>query len=420
MSFNTVILYDTENLIGGYAKCNMLYNLSIKDILDKINKKNIGKVAIHRAYANWSDSRLNVLKGDIVQLGIEPIQMFGFGRGPQKNASDIQLVIDAVDIALTRPSIEIFVIVSGDGGFSALAKKLHEYGKLVIGCAFEKTTNKVFSNVCDDFIWLEEPHSEFNYSPYSQCDFTDPILIEFANKYSPIETDKDDYIIEARKILDFFSKCKKAESFLSGKGMNISIFSQALSYRIIDVNIFSLGFVRLPDFIRFATLDSSLKLVFRAPSEYRLVFSNSHINNFEDIPPLDALPEIHTADNYQQALVKFNPVFKVVSPEITKKLLLYICVKKLLFINVGYGDIVELLNTEFDIDPKEIRAVVISLISAGCFISEQENGELKEQIFSFIPTSIEQSIKLLQQGMEKKIIDIFGSVDKEIIDNFIN
>lgn len=84
MKFNTAILYDVENLIGGYGRADMLTNLSLKDIHNEILKKDIGKISIQRAYANWSDPRLNILRGDIIELGIEPVQMFGFGRGPKK------------------------------------------------------------------------------------------------------------------------------------------------------------------------------------------------------------------------------------------------------------------------------------------------------------------------------------------------
>jgi hypothetical protein len=51
MEFNTAILYDIENLIGGYGKTDMLSSLSLKDIYDEILKKDIGKIAIQRAYA---------------------------------------------------------------------------------------------------------------------------------------------------------------------------------------------------------------------------------------------------------------------------------------------------------------------------------------------------------------------------------
>lgn len=213
MEFNTAILYDIENLIGGYAKADMLSNLSLKDIYDEILHKEIGKIAIQRAYANWSDSRLNILRGDIIELGIEPIQMFGFGRGPQKNACDIQLAIDAIDIAFTRKAIKIFIIVSGDGGFSSLAKKLHEYGCMVIGCAFRRTTNRIFQAVCDDFIWIDEPKDEYNQNQESN-DFSDPILIDYAKKYPPIHANEEQIFEESAQILNFLAENKNASYLL--------------------------------------------------------------------------------------------------------------------------------------------------------------------------------------------------------------
>jgi len=161
--FKVAVFYDIENLICGYSEKTIIQNLSLKSVFKKITNKIKDKIAIQRAYANWSDPRLNGLKNDIVELGIAPIQMFGFGKGSQKNASDIQLTIDVVETLLKNDFIETFVIVSGDGGFSSLAKKLHEYGKNVIGCAYKKSTNKVFQYVSDDFIWLEEPEEYEEY-----------------------------------------------------------------------------------------------------------------------------------------------------------------------------------------------------------------------------------------------------------------
>ena len=133
-NFNTVVLYDIENLTLGSS--NPQFPFSLKDITEKIKRYNlVDKIAGQYAYADWSNSRLIRIKRDIQQLGIEPMQIFGFSS--QKNAADIQLVIDAVELIHSKPSLEVFTIVSGDGGFSCLAKKLHEYGKVVIGCGYE-------------------------------------------------------------------------------------------------------------------------------------------------------------------------------------------------------------------------------------------------------------------------------------------
>lgn len=162
MEFNTAIFYDVENLLKGYSfSQELISSLSLKEIMQRIRDTGkIGQVAVQRAYANWSDPRLNIMRGEIIELGIDPIQIFGFSRGLHKNAADIQLAIDAVDLAHIRPSLQIFVIVSGDGAFASLAKKLHEYGKTIIGCAYKKATNRVFEAVCDAFVWITDPDEE--------------------------------------------------------------------------------------------------------------------------------------------------------------------------------------------------------------------------------------------------------------------
>jgi len=125
MGFNTAIFYDIENLLKGYNfSQQMITNLSLVEILEKIRQTGkIGQIAVQRAYANWSDPRLAIMRGEINELGIDPIQVFGFSREQKKNAADIQLAIEAVDLAHVRPVLEVFVIVSGDGGFASLAKK---------------------------------------------------------------------------------------------------------------------------------------------------------------------------------------------------------------------------------------------------------------------------------------------------------
>lgn len=158
----TAILYDIENLLKGYNDPkSILKNLSLRGILDRIKQnEQVGPVLIQKAYANWSDSRLRAMHSDINSLGIDPILISGFSYDPKKNAADIELVISAIDLAYLRPAIEVYVIVSGDGGFASLAKKLREFGKTVIGCAYENSTSQVFQSLCDEFIWIPDPDAE--------------------------------------------------------------------------------------------------------------------------------------------------------------------------------------------------------------------------------------------------------------------
>ena len=78
---------------------------------------------------------MGTLRREMTENGIEPRQIFAFDAAGKKNAADIELVIDALDLAYTRPGITTFVVVTRDGGFSSLGRKLHELGKAVVVCA---------------------------------------------------------------------------------------------------------------------------------------------------------------------------------------------------------------------------------------------------------------------------------------------
>ena len=157
MASNTAIFYDIENLLGIF---NNRTNTSLH--LDEIYRRvlemdGVTGVSIQRAYADWAVPMCKNLRNSILQVGIEPIHIFNTNQNDKiKNAADICLIIDAVDIAASRPEIENFVIASGDGIFAFLTKKLHEHGKRVIGCGFDKISNVIFRNSCDAFIALEK------------------------------------------------------------------------------------------------------------------------------------------------------------------------------------------------------------------------------------------------------------------------
>lgn len=315
MKFDTAIFYDIENLIGGYGtRMDYISELSLKDILDEIRKVDIlGGIAVQRAYANWSDPRLNVMRGDIVDLGIEPIQMFGFGKGTAKNASDIQLAIDAVDCAFSRPSIETFVIVSGDGGFSALAKKLHEYGKAVIGCAYRRTTNRVFEAVCDRFVWIAQSGGdEVQRAAGVAAVVTNPLLKEFQAKYPPvIVTNPTDIVKHARKVLKRLVALHDSQYLLKSSGINISIVAQVLSISIKDFSFIKSGFSKFVDFLRHVVHGTNLTLLYHPPSEYRLVLAGTSVNGFQLVSTIAKLSSIHTEENYRTLLSTGIPTFRL-------------------------------------------------------------------------------------------------------------
>jgi hypothetical protein len=157
---NAAIFYDLENVLGGYGDGlgRRVAGLSLDDIERQISQGryqgSIGSYAVKRAYADWSTPNLKVLRKALVEQGIEPRQVFGFGDGGKTNAADIELVIDVLELAYTRPEVSLFVIVSGDGGFGSVVRKLHEFGKTVVVAGYPERSGRALRAVCDEFVEL--------------------------------------------------------------------------------------------------------------------------------------------------------------------------------------------------------------------------------------------------------------------------
>jgi hypothetical protein len=108
-----------------------------------------GRCVIKRAYGDWT--RFARYKQDLIMHSIELVQLFHYGAAQSKNAADIQMVVDALETALTRPGVSVFVLATGDSDFSAVARKLRAYGKLVVGIGLRQATSEVLVKACDEF-----------------------------------------------------------------------------------------------------------------------------------------------------------------------------------------------------------------------------------------------------------------------------
>ncbi|WP_297428477.1 NYN domain-containing protein [Clostridium sp.] len=121
----------------------------IESILGELAK--YGKVTIRRMYGDWTQERLKPWLEKTSQFSLTPIMQSN--DTSRKNASDIGLVIDAMDI-LYSDKVSGFCIVSSDSDFNKLAKRLRESGNLVIGMGEQKTPES-FRASCEKFIYLD-------------------------------------------------------------------------------------------------------------------------------------------------------------------------------------------------------------------------------------------------------------------------
>src|SRR5262249_23486143 len=125
-------------------------NFDLQPALDRLLEK--GKVVFRRAYCDWS--RFREATRRLHEVGVELVDVPPSTRAG-KNAADMRLVIDALELCYARAHIATFVIASGDSDFCPLAYKLRENDKTVIGLAVKKATSPFFVKACDEFLYLK-------------------------------------------------------------------------------------------------------------------------------------------------------------------------------------------------------------------------------------------------------------------------
>jgi uncharacterized LabA/DUF88 family protein len=137
------LFIDAENF--SYKHVNQLFT--------ELEKKDIN-LSLKLAFADWSQNNLNTQdwKKTLNKLSIRPQHLFNFSSG--KNASDIQMVIHAMKLLYTDPSIDTFIIATSDGDFTPLVLTLKENGKKVIGFG-NAVSSQVLSDSCDEYYMLQ-------------------------------------------------------------------------------------------------------------------------------------------------------------------------------------------------------------------------------------------------------------------------
>lgn len=110
-----------------------------------------GVANVRRAYGNWKSSNLKGWEAVLHEYAIRPIQQFAYSSG--KNASDMAMVIDAMDL-LYAGNLDGFAIVSSDADFTPLVMRLLTDGMKVYGFG-EKKTPAPFVNACSKFTYVE-------------------------------------------------------------------------------------------------------------------------------------------------------------------------------------------------------------------------------------------------------------------------
>jgi uncharacterized protein (TIGR00288 family) len=144
------LFLDYENLAIG-ARDALGGSFDLGPVADALAER--GRVVVRRAYADWSyfEEDRRMLTRHQVEL-IEIPQRMGMVR---KNAADIKMAVDAVELSFERDYITTFVLCTGDSDFTPLVHKLRELNRRVIGIGVEASTSALLPAACDEFLFYE-------------------------------------------------------------------------------------------------------------------------------------------------------------------------------------------------------------------------------------------------------------------------
>jgi uncharacterized LabA/DUF88 family protein len=112
--------------------------------------RDYGNTSIRRAYADWSKPEFGRYQQSLAQNGITLIQVTRFGA-QQKNATDILMAVDAMEVLITHPDVSTFLLVAGDGDYSPLVQRLREFGKWVVGVGTKASASSRLVAVCSEY-----------------------------------------------------------------------------------------------------------------------------------------------------------------------------------------------------------------------------------------------------------------------------
>lgn len=147
MDDQLAVFFDFEN-IALWAE-REFFDFELTPLMEYLQSR--GAAMVKRAYGDWS--RYVRYRDELMNFSIDLLQIYSLRAG--KNRADIRLAIDALEVAMTRPHINMFVIISGDSDFGPLVAKLREYGRYILGIGPRSITHHLLVKSCDEFVYLE-------------------------------------------------------------------------------------------------------------------------------------------------------------------------------------------------------------------------------------------------------------------------
>jgi uncharacterized protein (TIGR00288 family) len=162
------VFVDYDNIEIG-VKSTLQRELDISVVLDSLKER--GDIVAKYAYADWG--RQESAKRQMAENAVQMVQRIPSPRG-DKNGADINLALDALEMAFTHEHVNAFAIISGDSDFIPLVNKLKEFGKIIFVVGGRAFTSTILQKNCHEFISFESLIDEPRQSRHQQQQKQEP------------------------------------------------------------------------------------------------------------------------------------------------------------------------------------------------------------------------------------------------------
>src|SRR5204862_6629346 len=147
--FKIAVFIDFDNIEIG-VKSTLQREFDVAAVLDALKER--GEIVTKIAYANWGRQESSTRQ--LAEHAVQMVQRDPSPRG-DKNGADINLALDALEMAFTHDHINAFAIVSGDSDFVALVNKLKQYNKIIFVVGGRAFTSTILQKNCHEFVAYE-------------------------------------------------------------------------------------------------------------------------------------------------------------------------------------------------------------------------------------------------------------------------
>lgn len=168
---DVAVFFDFENIVFSLRNAYGI-NANFEDLMDKC--KEFGRVVVARAFADWNRHSSSMIPA-LMSNGFDPVYVPSFytneagQKDLRKNAVDMYMAIDAMDVLHTRKSVDLFILLTGDSDFLPVVNAARREGNEVIAIGVDGSSSSHLAQAVDEFIFYSQvssmPASTFKKRP---------------------------------------------------------------------------------------------------------------------------------------------------------------------------------------------------------------------------------------------------------------